>query len=78
MPNFESGVAKYVKATATVTVNFPVDFRGQADISCFQCPYFSRNNGACQLTKEITAYPQKYVGVNCPLRPVKEGNANGI
>lgn len=71
MPNFESGVAEYIKATAKVTVNFPVDFRGQADISCYQCPYFSRNNGVCQLTKEITAYPQKYVGRNCPLQAVE-------
>lgn len=78
MANFDSGVAEYIATTATVTVNFPVDFRGQADISCFQCPYFSRNNGVCQLTKEITAYPQKYVGFNCPLRPIKEENANDI
>ena len=67
MANFESGVARYIKGKVAVEVNFPVDFRGQADVSCYQCKFFSRNNGICQLTKEVTAYPQKYVGYHCPL-----------
>lgn len=74
MANFDSGVADYIRATATVEVKFPIDFRGQADISCFQCKFFSRNTGACQLTKEITAYPQKYVGRSCPLRAEERGD----
>lgn len=67
MANFESGVADYVRTYAVVEVNFPVDFRGNADISCMQCKFFSRNNGICQLTKSIVAYPNKYVGQDCPL-----------
>lgn len=69
MAYFEDGVKEYIKAYATVVVNFPVDYKGSADICCYQCPFFSRNNGICQLTKEITAYPQKYVGTECPLVP---------
>lgn len=68
MPNFESGVKNYIVGTATIQNLFPVDFKGNADISCMQCRYYSRNNGICQITKEITPYPQKHVGANCPLQ----------
>lgn len=72
MSYFESGVASYIRGYAVVEVNFPVDEKGRADISCYQCPYFSRNNGMCQLSKSIVAYPQRYVGQSCPLI-LKEG-----
>lgn len=67
MPNFESGVAAYITARATVEVHFPVDFKGVADISCKLCPYFSPSRRTCQLNKEICEYPEKYVGSMCPL-----------
>lgn len=67
MPNFESGVKRYITGYAVVEVHFPVDFKDNADINCYQCRFFSRNNGICQLNKEVVAYPQKYVGANCPL-----------
>lgn len=38
MPNFESGVASYIKAEATIKVNFPVDEKGRAEIACKHCP----------------------------------------
>lgn len=66
MSNFESGVKSYIKASAAVTVNFPVDYAGRADISCYQCPFFSRSSCLCQLTKSVVNYPQKYVGDNFP------------
>lgn len=72
MANFESGVASYVIARAVVEVGFPVDFRGNADINCYQCKFFSRNTGICQLTKEIVEYPTKYIGAACPLQLVEE------
>ena len=71
MPNFDSGVASYIKGYAVVEVDFPTDFKGNTDISCMQCKFFSRNNGICQLTKSIVAYPQKFVGQDCPLE-IKE------
>ena len=71
MPNFESGVASYVKAEAIIKVNFPVDEKGRAEIACKHCPYLSSNERMCQLNKEPVAYPNKYVGDMCPLREVK-------
>lgn len=75
MANFESGVAKYIHAKALVEVHFPVDFHGNADISCRQCPYFSPSRRTCQLNKGICEYPEKYVGSHCPLEVVEECNS---
>lgn len=72
MANFESGVSDYIKTQATVNVFFPVDHKGRSSINCFQCKFFSRNNGICQLTKEISEYPQAYVGSACPLKIMEE------
>ena len=69
---FESGVASYVKAEATIKVNFPVDDKGKAEINCKHCPYLSSNERMCQLNKEPVAYPNKYVGDMCPLREVEK------
>lgn len=72
MANFDSGVAKYIMAQATVEVGFPVDFKGKADISCNQCPFLSNNGRTCNLNKEIVEYPARYVGGHCPLVQVIE------
>lgn len=72
MAYFESGVKEYIKSYAVVEVGFPVDFKGSVDKSCYQCKFFSRNNGVCQLTKEVTAYPKTNVGDACPLVPIEE------
>ena len=72
MPNFESGVASYIRAYAVVEVNFPVDDKGRADISCKQCPYLSVTSRICQLNKKPIAYPEKFVGDYCPLQPIEE------
>jgi hypothetical protein len=72
MANFESGVSRYIRARATVEVAFPVDMKGSADISCSQCPYFSRPSRVCRLNGELAAYPEKYVGDWCPLEIVDE------
>lgn len=71
MANFESGVKRFIKAAAMVEVYFPVDFKDNAEITCMQCQFFSRNTGMCQLTKDIVAYPNKYVGQNCPLEEIE-------
>lgn len=72
MANFDSGVSAYIRAQATVTVSFPVDSKGNSAICCSQCQFYSRNNRICQLTKSISAYPDKYVGDDCPLKNVEE------
>ena len=68
----DSGVARYVFASATVRVGFPVDFRGNVSISCYQCPFYQRNYRSCGLNKRIVAYPEHYVGDECPLEIEKE------
>ena len=73
MANFDSGVKGYITGTCVITVHFPVDDRGNADISCRQCPYLSSNERMCQLNKQPTAYPTKRVGDFCPLTPTEGG-----
>ena len=66
-PNFDSGVADYVRAYAVVIVAFPIDYKGNADVNCYQCPFFRRNYSTCGLNGSVCQYPAKYVGDNCPL-----------
>lgn len=69
LANFESGVSGYVKAIATVSVYFPVDHRGEAEICCDQCKYFRRSTKSCGLAiGEICEYPMRHVGSRCPLK----------
>lgn len=68
MADFLSGVAGYVKGVCEITVNFPIDMKGTAEIACKHCPYLSSNERMCQLNKEPVAFPHKYVGANCPLK----------
>lgn len=77
MANFDNGIATYIHAQATVDVWFPVDRKGNADISCSQCYYYRRSYQTCGLNGEVCAYPDKYVGGCCPLKPVDDANING-
>lgn len=72
MANFDSGVAKYIKAVAVVETYFPVDWRGNAEISCIHCNYYVRATQRCGLTQQIVNFPERYVGECCPLEEVKE------
>ena len=67
MANFETGISSYVHAQAVVDVFFPVDQKGNADISCIQCRFYRDSSRRCGLTYEVTAWPNKYVGDRCPL-----------
>ena len=67
MADFSSGVKAYITGKCEVQIHFPVDFKDNAEINCYQCKMFSRNTGICQLTKEISEYPTKYRGSRCPL-----------
>lgn len=71
MANFESGVARYIIGQVTVTVGFPVDFKGNAEIACKHCRFFVRATQRCGLNQEIVNYPDKYVGVECPLERIE-------
>jgi len=80
MASFETGVSSYVTAQAIVTVHFPVDAKGNADISCAQCYFFRESSKRCGLNWEVCAYPNKYVGDRCPLVRINEetGEVEGL
>lgn len=67
MAELSRGVKEYIRARAMVEVTFPVDFKGSADISCYQCKYYRRNYRSCGLNGEICEYPDKHIGSRCPL-----------
>lgn len=73
--SFDSGVSSYIKGRATVEVSFPVDLRGNADVSCTQCFFFREASRRCGLTGQISQYPTKYVGDSCPLEMVEDGES---
>ena len=73
MANFESGIARYIKAVAVVEVFFPVDLKGREEIACKHCPFYIRATQRCALNQEIVNYPEYYVGKECPLQPIEEG-----
>ena len=68
MANFDTGVKAYIYGEFTIKVSFPIDWKDNAEVNCYQCKMFSRNTGVCQLTKEISEYPTKYIGSHCPLK----------
>lgn len=61
-----SGVKEYIIGECSIKEYFPVDFHDKATVTCYQCRYFSRNTGLCQLTKEVSEYPQTNIGSRCP------------
>lgn len=67
MGKFDSGIKGFVTGVTTIYVKFPVNWKDEADISCKQCPLFFQNARCCGITKKICAYPEKYVGADCPL-----------
>lgn len=67
MSDFESGVKAYITGECNVKAHFPIDWKDNASVNCCQCKFFSRTSGICYLTKEISEYPQKYIGSCCPL-----------
>ena len=76
MPNFDSGVARYIKAKAVVYVNFPVDFKGRSEIACKHCQFYVRATQRCGLNQAVVNYPEYFIGYECPLIPIEEGEEN--
>lgn len=67
MSGFDSGVKGYVFGSITLRVGFPIDWRGEAHISCTHCQFYSPSSRRCQINKEVVDFPEKYVGDMCPL-----------
>lgn len=72
MPDFDSGVKSYITGVATVYVHFPVNWKGETDISCKQCRFFRTTSRSCALNDEMCAWPDKFVGSKCPLERVED------
>lgn len=72
MANFETGVSRYIKATATVEVYFPVDLKGNAYICCDACQFYRKSSSRCGLTNEPMLWSGRYVGGDCLLKPANE------
>lgn len=72
MACFDSGVKRYIKARAVVEVNFPVDWKDNAEIACKHCQFYIRSTQRCALNQEIVNYPERFVGEFCPLEKVTE------
>lgn len=71
MANFDTGVSGYIKATATVEVYFPIDWRGSVEIACKHCPFYVKATQRCGLNQQVVNFPEKFVGSNCPLERVE-------
>ena len=72
MANFETGVSRYIKATATVDVYFPVDLKGNVYICSDACQFYRKSSSRCGLTNEPMLWSGRYVGGDCPLKPANE------
>lgn len=72
MANFDTGVKRYIKARAVVEVSFPVDWKDNAEIACKHCNFYVRATQRCGLTQTIVNFPERYIGVDCPLEEVTE------
>lgn len=60
---FEDGVKYFTKAYAIVEINFP-----EKEICCRNCSMYSVSANRCGIDRNIVpAYPNKFVGTNCPL-----------
>lgn len=70
--HLDSGISAYIRAVANVEVSFPVDLRGNAHICCMQCRFFRPSYQKCGLNDEVCAFPNKYVGSECPLKLVEK------
>ena len=64
---FDSGVSGYVIGTYTVRVAFPIDLKGEPDISCKQCQFYRVTSRSCALTEKIVPWGEKFVAPTCPL-----------
>lgn len=70
--SLDSGIKAFVTATATVKVQFPIDWNGREYVQCDKCPFFSASRSWCNLANTVVEFPHKYVGSCCPLE-LEEG-----
>ena len=71
MPDFDSGISRYIHARAVVDVFFPVDAKGNEYCCCEQCYLYSSSSRKCKLTNDVCSFPSKYVSGACPLQRIE-------
>ena len=76
MARFDDGVKRYIKCRAVVEVGFPVDWRDKPAIACKYCKFFVHTTRKCGLTQDVVAFPESYVGSECPLEEIIEDEVN--
>lgn len=67
MSDYQEGVPGYVIGRGEVINYFPVNRRGDVDLCCEHCNFYSRNSRICHLTRELQHYPERDRGRECPL-----------
>lgn len=72
-----SGVRGYIQGSCTVRNGFPVDLKGNPYIDCMHCRFYRQTARRCGLTGEIPAFPERYIGADCPLEIEEDEVSNG-
>lgn len=67
MATFDTGVSRFIRGVAEVENFFPVDLKGNPDISCKHCRFYVQSRFRCALNNEVCDYPDKFLGARCPL-----------
>lgn len=78
MGRFDSGVKRYIKARAIVEVGFPVSWRDSTEIACKHCPFYERAKQKCWLNGQVVNFPDQFVGSECPLEAIEEGENENV
>ena len=65
--SFDTGVPGYIVGRTEVANYFPINKRGDVDLSCEHCRFYVMRSRRCFLTDELQHYPDRDRGMNCPL-----------
>ncbi len=61
----ESGVKGYLIGACEVSVGFPIDYKDKYHLACKYCKFLISSR-RCNLTDEVVAFPESYIGNQCP------------
>lgn len=65
--SYDSGVRSYIVGIATVKSYFPVDARGNEDVTCVHCEFYRDSSRRCSLTGKVSDYPNRGPAATCPM-----------
>lgn len=67
MIDYPEGIPGYVIGKVEVSNAFPVNRRGDVDLCCEHCRFYVLRSRRCFLTDELQHYPERDIGIFCPL-----------